>query len=92
LLIVPPTMPVSKAVQLLKGSSSKHLNDTRAAGSNFAGQEGYAGFSVNESQSKGVVQYIKNQAEHHAERSYEEEFLEFLKKFGLEYDPQHVFG
>lgn len=92
LLIVPPTIPVSKAVQLLKGSSSKHLNDTHAVGDNFAWQEGYAAFSVSASQTPNVVRYIENQPNHHAKHSYEEEFLEFLKKFGLAYDPNHVFG
>jgi putative transposase len=92
LLVVPPAMPVAKAVQLLKGSSSKHLSDTRVAGDNFAWQEGYAAFSVSASQTPNVVRYIETQAQHHANRNFEEEILDFLKKFGLEYDPQHVFG
>jgi len=92
LLIVPPTMPLSKAVQLLKGSSSKHLNETCAAGDNFAWQEGYGAFSVSASQTEGVVEYIADQPAHHAKRSYEEEFLEFLKKYEVEYDPVYVLG
>jgi putative transposase len=92
LLIVPPTMPLSKAVQLLKSTSSKHLNETRAAGDNFAWQEGYGAFSVSASQTEGVVEYIANQPAHHAKRSYEEEFLEFLKKYEVEYDPVYVLG
>ena len=91
LLVVPPTMPLSKAVQLLKGCSSKHMNDTLPAGG-FSWQEGYAAFSVSAHQTPHVVQYIETQAEHHARRSYEEEFLEFLKSFGVNFDPQHVFG
>lgn len=92
LLIVPPTMPLSKAVQLLKGSSSKHLNETQVAGNNFAWQEGYGAFSVSASQTEGVVEYIENQPAHHAKRSYEEEFLEFLRKYGVTYDPAYVLG
>jgi len=38
------------------------------------------------------VEYIKNQPAHHAKRSYEEEFLEFLRKYGVRYDPAHVLG
>ena len=85
-------MPLSKAVQLLKGSSSKHLNETCAAGDNFAWQEGYGAFSVSASQTEGVVEYIADQPAHHAKRSYEEEFLEFLKKYEVEYDPVYVLG
>jgi len=78
LLVLPPSMPLAKAVQLLKGSSSKHLNETRAAGDHFAWQEGYGAFSVSASQTQSVMHYIENQPAHHARRSFEEEFLKFL--------------
>jgi putative transposase len=91
LLVVPPTMPLSKAVQLLKGCSSKHMNEMLPGGG-FRWQEGYAAFSVSASQTPRVTQYIEAQAEHHARRSYEEEFVAFLKSVGVNFDPQHVFG
>jgi putative transposase len=92
LLVVPPAMPLAKAVQSIKGCSSKWLNDTRAAGANFAWQEGYGAFSVSASQTDGVVAYIDNQATHHARRNYEEEFMELLRRHGISYDPVHVLG
>ena len=91
LLLLPPTLPLAKAVQMLKGSSSHWLNENRS-GPAFAWQEGYGAFSVSASQTDDVVRYIANQAEHHAKRSYEEEFLGFLKKYGIAYDPQYVLG
>ena len=92
LIMLPAPMPLSKAVQTLKGCSSKWLNDTGAAGANFAWQEGYGAFCVSASQTDGVVEYIKSQPEHHKKRNYEEEFLEFLKRHGINYDPAHVLG
>jgi len=92
LLLLPPTIPLAKAIQVLKACSSKWLNDTGVAGRNFAWQEGYGAFSVSASQSDDVVRYIENQPAHHARRSYEEEFLDFLKKCGVDYDPSHVLG
>jgi putative transposase len=92
LLVVPPAMPLAKAVQAIKGCSSKWLNDTKAAGASFAWQEGYGAFSVSASQTGGVVAYIENQAAHHARRNYEEEFLELLRRYGIAYDPVHVLG
>jgi len=91
LLLLPPTIPLAKAIQVLKACSSKWLNDTGVAGRNFAWQEGYGAFSVSASQSDDVVRYIENQPAHHTRRSYEEEFLDFLKKCGV-YDPSHVLG
>ena len=85
-------MPLSGAVQTLKGCSSKWLNDTGVAGTGFAWQEGYGAFSVSASQTDEVVEYIKNQLEHHKKRNYEEEFLGLLKRYGIAYDPAHVLG
>jgi REP-associated tyrosine transposase len=92
LLVVPPAITLAKAVQAIKGCSSKWLNDTRETGPNFAWQEGYGAFSVSASQTDDVVAYIENQHTHHAKRNYEEEFIGLLKRYGIAYDPAHVLG
>lgn len=91
LLLLPPTIPLAKAVQILKGCSSKWINDT-VPNKGFAWQEGYGAFSVSASQTANVIRYIDNQASHHARKSYDEEFTRFLKKYGVAYDPVHVSG
>ena len=45
LILLPAPMPLSKAVQTLKGCSSKWLNNTGVAGAKFAWQEGYGAFT-----------------------------------------------
>ena len=90
LLSIAGTMPLAKAVQLLKGGSSKWMND--AASERFAWQEGYGAFTVGISQQAHTVAYINSQAEHHRKRTFEEEFLVFLQKHGIEYDPKYVWG
>jgi len=92
LLLLPATMPLAKSVQMLKGSSSKWLNDTGAAGNNFAWQEGYGAFSVSASQTPVVIEYIRNQERHHQKRDYEAEFLDLLNRYGVSYDTAYVFG
>jgi putative transposase len=81
LLSLPATIPLSKAIQLLKGGSSKWMNDSGANG--FAWQEGYGGFSVGISQQADTVAYIRSQSEHHRKRRFEEEFEAFLRKHGI---------
>lgn len=90
LLSLPATIPLSKAVQLLKGGSSKWMNESGPGG--FAWQESYGAFSVGVSQQATTIAYIHSQAEHHHKRGFEEEFLAFLKKHGIEYNPEHVLG
>ena len=89
LLVLPPTLPLAKAVQFLKGGSSKWINETNGE---FAWQEGYGAFSVSASQTGDVVRYIQDQRTHHEKKSFEEEFVEFLKKYGVSYELAHVLG
>ena len=44
------------------------------------------------SQTGDVIRYIKNQAALHAKKSFEQEFLEFLERYGITYAPAHVLG
>lgn len=89
LLSLPATMPLAKAMQLLKGGSSKWMNDN---GGEFAWQEGYGAFTLGISQQANTVHYINTQAEHHQKRDFDAEFVAFLKKHGIDYDPKYVLG
>ena len=83
-------MPLSKAMQLLKGGSSKWLNEN--VKSRFEWQQGYGAFSVSISQQDQTVVYINSQPEHHRKRNFEEEFIAFLKRHKIDYDPRFVLG
>jgi len=88
LLSVPATMPVTKAVQLIKGSSSRWMNET---GKNqFAWQEGYGAFTIRISQCGDTIRHIQKQSEHHRKRDFQAEGMAFLKKNRVEYDPHFV--
>ena len=58
----------------------------------FGWQDGYAGFTVSKSNIPDVIIYIRNQREHHRKRSFQEEYLEFLIKNGIEYDERYLWG
>ncbi len=89
LIALPASITLAKAVQELKGNSSRWLNQK---GSRFAWQEGYGAFSVSQSNKQAVVDYILEQPKHHAKRTFEEEFEAMLRKSGIGYDPRYVFG
>jgi len=91
LLSIPATLSLAKAIQLLKGGSSKWIHDQIPRYRKFAWQDGYGAFSVGASQLKTVSRYIANQKQHHRKRSFEEEFLEFLDRYGVPYDRRYVF-
>ena len=91
LLSLPATLSVAKAIQLIKGGSSKWVHDQFPNHRKFEWQEGYGAFSVGASQMMSVINYINNQKAHHRKRTFEEEFLEFLDKYGVKYDKRYVF-
>jgi REP element-mobilizing transposase RayT len=91
LLSLPATLSVAKAIQLIKGGSSKWVHDQWPRHRKSAWQDGYGAFSVGLSQIKSVISYINGQKEHHRKKTFEEEFVEFLDSYGLEYDRRYVF-
>lgn len=90
LISLPATLAVANAVQLLKGGSSKWLNDIVKP--RFEWQEGYGAFSVGISQENATVTYINSQEEHHRTHTFEDEFLAFLRRHHIEYDSRYVLG
>jgi putative transposase len=91
LISLPSAMSFAKAVQLIKGGSSKWVHDAFSNYKKFEWQEGYGAFSVSASQVKKTFAYIEAQKEHHRKRNFKEEFLALLKKHRIEYDPRYVF-
>jgi hypothetical protein len=81
-------VPISRAVQLIKGGSSKWIHQQFPAFRDFAWQEGYGAFSIGVSQ----LEITRNQERHHGTMTFQEEFLRFLAKHKIHYDPMHVWG
>jgi Transposase IS200 like. len=78
-------------LQQIKGRSSKWINDTFQSIVGFAWQEGYGGFTVSKSAVPDVKSYIARQKEHHLEMDFKTEFLELLRRHGIEFDAEAVF-
>ena len=90
LVRIPAKVAVSDFVGKLKANTSKHINESRDAGMKFHWQDGYGAFTVSPSQQEAVVGYISRQIEHHREQSFQEEFLEILKRHEVDYDPKYI--
>ena len=86
LLSLPSTLAISKAVQLLKGNSSKWIHETFPKLKTFEWQEGYGAFSIGVSGVDDTIKYIGNQADHHRKKSFKDELKAFLTKHDLEYE------
>jgi len=87
---LPRTLTVSKLLEEIKISSYKWVKLQNPKYSQFAWQAGYGVFSLGQSQLEILIHYIDNQKEHHRVKSYQEEVLEFLKKYELDYDEKYL--
>jgi putative transposase len=86
-----PTQSLSDLLQDIKGNSSKWINEKKLAKGKFSWQEGYGAFSYSKSQLKQVIHYIEKQEEHHQNKSFVEEYKEFLTAFDIEYNEKYIF-
>lgn len=91
LVKIHPSFAIADTIKLIKGNSSKWINENRKISARFEWQRGYGAFSVSESMSDTVKRYIKNQEEHHREISFKDEYLAFLRKHKIEFDERYVF-
>ncbi len=90
LISLPTTLSIAKAIQLIKGGSSKWVHDTFPNYNNFKWQEGYGAFSVSSSQLKNTILYINRQKEHHFKESFRDEYISVLGEHDIDYDKRYV--
>ena len=86
-----PVLSVSELMKTVKAKSSKYINDNKLTKEHFEWQDGYGVFSYSQSHVNRVYNYIQNQEAHHAKKTFRDEYLEFLKKFKIEYDEKYIF-
>ena len=85
------TQALSELVQVVKRDSSKWINENKLVRGKFSWQEGFGAFSYSHSHLQNVIEYIKNQEEHHKKQSFIEEYKAFLEKFEIEFDEKYIF-
>jgi putative transposase len=88
---MPSTIAIADLINAFKSNSTRWIRQTFPGRRLFAWQEGYAAFSVSRSQASVVIEYIRNQHKHHCKHSFQEEFLELLRRHEIEFDIRYVF-
>jgi len=86
-----PSISISDLVRDIKAGSSKFINDKKLIKGKFSWQEGFGVFSYSRSQIDTVIKYIQNQEKHHNKKSFNEEYIELLERFAIEYDEKYLF-
>jgi REP element-mobilizing transposase RayT len=92
LVMAPPTLSPSEIAQYLKGESSKWIHEEFPKLRGFEWQDGYGGFTVSKSQIPDVIAYIQKQREHHRKKTFQDEYLELLMNYEVDYDERYLWG
>lgn len=86
-----PDIALSDLIRDVKANSSKFINDKQWVMGKFEWQSGFSGFSYSHSQLDVIINYIRNQEEHHKTKSFKEEYIEFMKRYEIDYKTEYLF-
>lgn len=92
LLSLNSTISIAKAIQFIKGGSSKWIHETFPEQKLFSWQEGYGAFSIGISNVDETKKYIEKQEKHHSKESFCDEYLRFLRKNEIDFDEKYLWG
>ncbi len=90
LCVMSKNIALAKLVEEVKRHSSRWIKTKGLHYKKFAWQGGYGGFSVSPLLHNKTKQYIKEQEKHHAKMSFKEEYLFFLKEYGIDYNETYL--
>ena len=85
-----PDKALSDVLRDLKANASGWMHDVFPDLKEFSWQRGYGAFTVSQSNVEKVQDYISRQKDHHQKKSFRDEFIEFLKANGIEYDERYL--
>ncbi len=87
---LPSTITLADFVNAVKSNSSRWVHDNFPNRKGFAWQEGYGAFSVSKSEEQHVINYVRDQKQHHQKHSFKDEFLRFLDRYEVDYDERYL--
>jgi putative transposase len=90
LCILSKNIALADLLEQLKRNSSRWIKTKGAHYANFAWQGGYGAFSVSQGKVDVVKRYVENQKEHHKTETLKDEYIRFLKEYGIDYKEEHL--
>jgi len=86
-----PSIALASLVKDIKISSSIYTKDKGLFKNFISWQEGYGAFTYNIKEKDRLINYVKNQVEHHKIKTFKDEYIELLKENGVEFDDKYLF-
>ncbi|OQB64326.1 MAG: Transposase IS200 like protein [Bacteroidetes bacterium ADurb.Bin141] len=86
-----PDCSLSDLIRDVKANSSRFINEKKWIQGKFEWQQGFGAFTLGHSQLDTIINYIRNQEEHHKTKSFREEYIEFLKRYEIDFKTEFIF-
>jgi REP element-mobilizing transposase RayT len=91
LIGIKPTCCLSDLIREVKKASTTFIKQKRLTRNRFFWQRGFGAFTCGYSQLDQLIHYIENQKIHHRKMTFENEYIEFLEKYDVDYKQQYLF-
>ncbi len=85
-----PTVALSSLIKDMKIASSKWIKEKNIFPGFSGWQDGYGAFTYSIKDKDRLIEYVKNQKEHHKTKSFKEEYIELLNEHGIEFDEKYL--
>lgn len=85
-----PSVSLASLIKDLKLASSAYIKQSNLFPLFKGWQEGYGGFSYSIKEKDNLIEYVKNQEEHHKTISFKEELIELLKEHEIKFDEKYL--
>jgi REP element-mobilizing transposase RayT len=86
-----PDINLSDLIRDIKANSSRFINEKRWVHGKFEWQLGFGAFTLGQSQSDIIINYIRNQESHHQKKSFKEEYIDLLNHYNVIYKAEYLF-
>jgi REP element-mobilizing transposase RayT len=85
-----PSFALASLVKDIKVASTEYIKKNNLFPPFSGRQDGYSGFTYSIQDRDKLIEYVKNQEEHHKIKSFREEFIELLNEHGIEFDEKYI--
>lgn len=85
-----PSVSLASLVKDIKVSSSLYIKENKIFEDFKGWQSGYGAFTYSIKERERVINYVKNQEEHHRVKTFKEEYIELLEEHGIEFDEKYL--
>lgn len=85
-----PSIALALLIKDIKLASTDHIKKEGLFEKFTGWQDGYGAFTYSIKEKDRLIEYVKNQEEHHKIKTFREEYIELLKEHGIEYEEKYL--